>query len=143
MKISFTQIYIQVGKTFPFSHILQRFLSEKISEIVKPSSKFIELLGEDCNLIFNVSAKWQLATNEVVGPKVSKKYKEAEHTIFLPYTPIMETAEPYKNALEHLFDGVYCVLEQWEIDSSQLKAMQEQFINEIISSPEMFTNEKI
>ena len=121
MQIRFTQIYAQVGKNFPFSHIFQRFLGEEISKIVRPSPKFVDLFGGDYNLIFYISAKWQLAVNEIVGPNVIKKHKEAEHTIFLPYTPIMQADKPLEMAIEHLLEGVCYVLNQYEIDISQLE----------------------
>jgi len=138
LKIYFRQIYAQVGCTFPFNSVFQGFLSGKITDLIKPSSKFINLFGEDYKLIFNVSAKRELAINEIVGPKVYKKDRDVEHTIFLPYTPIMQQLEPNKSALEHLIIGACKILEDYEIDTSKLKLAQERIIDKIISSPEMF-----
>ncbi|MDR2546827.1 MAG: hypothetical protein LBC96_04855 [Lachnospiraceae bacterium] len=141
MRIHFGQIYIQVGRIFPFSHAFQIFLGEKITELVEPSPRYNELHGENFKLIFRISAKWQLAVNEVVGPKVYKKDKDVEYSIFLPYTPIMQEPEPNRSALENLFEGVYEVLGGYEIDISAIKAEQEGIIDKILSSPEMFVNE--
>jgi hypothetical protein len=138
MKIYFGQIYIQVGISFPFSHLFQKFLGAEISELIKPSQKFIKLHSEDYSLGIRLSAKKELAINEIKGPTVYKKDKDIEFTIFLPYTPIMKEAEPNKSALEHLFHGIYEVLGKYEIDTSRLKAEQEKIIDKIISSPEMF-----
>jgi len=138
VKVHFGQIYIQAGKTFPFSHVFQLFLGEKITELIEPSAKYIKLHGEDFELMFRVSAKWQLAVNEVFGPKVYKKDKDVEFSIFLPYTPIMLTPDPNRSALEHLFEGVYQVLGGYEIDVSAVKAEQGRIIDKILSSSEMF-----
>jgi hypothetical protein len=43
MTIYFGQIYIQVGISFPFSHLFQKSLGESVTKFVKPSSKFINL----------------------------------------------------------------------------------------------------
>ena len=141
MKIHFCQIYIQVGITFPFGHRFQRFLGEKVTELTEPSPKFIKLLGEDYEITFNVSAKRQLAINEIVGPRVVKKDKDVEYSIFLPYVPIMQQPDPSRSALKHLLEGVYEVFEELEIDTSRLKAEQEEIINKIMSSPEMFVED--
>jgi len=138
MNIYFGQIYIQAGKSFPFGHLFQIFLSERVTELVAPSAKFIKGHGEDYSLMFRISAKWQLAVNEIYGPQVYKKDKDVEYSVFLPYTPIMQTPEPNRSALEHLFEGVYEVLGGYEIDVSALKGEQEKIIDKILSSPEMF-----
>jgi len=142
MKTYFGQIYIQAGRSFPFSYVFQNYMGEKTTELIEPSSKFIKLHGEDYNLIFRISTKWQLAVNEIVGPTVYKKDKNVEYSVFLPYTPIMQTTEPNRNALEHLFEGVYEVLGGYEIDISKLKAKQGGIIDEVMSSPEMFVQEE-
>jgi len=138
MKIYFGQIYIQVGISFPFNHLFQNFLGTKISELIKPSQKFITLYSDDYSFGIRISAKKELAINEIKGPTVYKKDKEVEFTIFLPYTPIMQKIEPNRSALEHLFDGVYVVLGKYEIDISYLKKEQDKVIDKILSSPEMF-----
>jgi hypothetical protein len=117
MEISFGQIYIQAGIKFPFSHFLQKFFGAEVSKLVEPSPKFIKLHGEDYSLIFRISAKKELAVNEIKGPTVYKKDRDVEFTIFLPYVPIMQQSDPNKNALEYLFEGVYEILGKYEIDT--------------------------
>lgn len=138
MKIYFGQIYIQVGVSFPFNYLFQNFLGTKVTEFVQSSPKFIKLYGEDYSLIFRVSAKKELTTNEIKGATIYKKKKHIEFTIFLPYTLIMQNAEPNKEALKFLFDGIYEVLDKYEINTSMLKSEQDKIINKIMSSPEMF-----
>ena len=139
MKIYFGQIYIQVGINFPFNYLFQIFLGEKITELVKPSLKFIKRFAEDYSLMFRVSAKKELAENEIKGPSVYKKNKDVEFSIFLPYSVIMKHEEPNREALNYLFKGIYEVLEKYEIDVLVLKSEQNQIIDKIMSSPEMFS----
>jgi hypothetical protein len=138
MKVAFSHIFIQAGINFKFSFKLHNFLSKELSELIIPSGKFLRLYGEDYQLIFNISAKKQLAINEIVGPLTSKKNKTAEFSVFLPYTPIMQEVEPNRSALQHLFEGVYEVLGKYEIDISKLRTEQERIIEKIMASPEMF-----
>lgn len=138
MKVIFSQIYIQAGINFNFSHQFQTFLSSKVSGLLYVSKKFLKLYDKDYTIIFRISAKKELATNEIKGATIYKKDKDIEFTIFLPYTTIMQTSEPNRKALEHLFEGVYDVLGKYEIDTSKLKAEQKKIIDKIMSSPEMF-----
>ena len=140
MTIYFGQIYIQVGILFPFNHLFQRFLGTEVSKLVKLSPKFIKCHGEDYSLIFRISAKKELAVNEIRGATVYKKDKDIEFSIFLPYTPIMQKEEPNREALKYLFEGIYEVLEKYEIDVSLLKSKQDKIIDKIMSSPEMFVS---
>jgi len=142
VKVYFGQFYVQAGRNFPFSQMFQRFISEKVTALVTPSVKYIKGHGEDYSLMFRISAKWQLAITEIIGPKVYKKDKDVEYSIFLPYTPIMQTSDPNRNALVHLFEAVYEVLSGYEINLSRLKDEQNRIIDEIMSSPEMFREEE-
>ena len=138
MNVYFGQIYIQEGISFPFNHLFQNFLGIKITELLKPSSNFIKRYAEDYNLIFRISAKKELTENEIKGATVYKKDKDVEFSIFLPYTPIMQKKEPNREALKYLFMGLYVVLEKYAIDISMLKSEQNNIIEIIMSSPEMF-----
>jgi hypothetical protein len=138
MQIYFGQIYIQVGIFFSFNHLFQRFLGSRITELVEPSPKFIKLYGEDYCLGIRISAKKELTVNEIQGPTVYKKDKDMEFTIFLPYTSIMQNVAPNREALKYLFEGIYEVLEKYEINVSMLKSEQNMIIDKVISSPEMF-----
>jgi len=138
MKIYFGQIYIQVGISFPFNHLFQKFLGTEITKLVEFSPKFIKRYAEDYSLMFRISAKKELAVNEIKGPTVYKKDKDVEFSIFLPYTAIMQSTEPNREALKYLFEGIYEVFGKYEINISMLKSEQGKIIDKIMSSPEMF-----
>ena len=90
MKIYFGQLYIQAGISFPFNSSFQRFLSEEVSKLVEMNPKFEQSYGTEYELMFRISAKKELLTNEICGPTIFKKEKDIEYTIFLPYKFIME-----------------------------------------------------
>lgn len=138
MKIYFGQLYIQAGISFPFSSSFQRFLSEEVSKLVEMNPKFEQSYGTEYELMFRISAKKELLTNEICGPTIFKKEKDIEYSIFLPYKFIMEQSNPNKCALEFLFEGIYTVLDLYEINTSRLKIEQNKIINKIISSSNMF-----
>lgn len=138
MKIIFSQIFIQVGVKFNFSFMMYNYLQEQFNLLITPSEKFSKLYGGEYELIFNVSAKRELAITEIIGPRTSKKNRTIEFTIFLPYTTTIKEEEPNKKALEHLFQGTCEVFEKYVIDTSKLKTEQEKIIDKIMCSSEMF-----
>lgn len=139
MKAKFTHIFIQAGIKFNFSYKLHLFLSDEISALLTPSLKFLKLYNvEDYTLIFNISAKKELAINEIVGPLTNRKNKEIEFTIFLPYSVIIKTENPKKTALRQLFLGIYKVLSKYDIDIHKIVAKENEIITYILESPEMF-----
>jgi len=137
MKVFFSQVYVQVGISFPFSHVFQKFLSAEMTEILQPSPMFIGCYGEDYELMFRISAKQELESMEIKGPSIYRKTKDIEYTLFLPYTSIMKEPEPNKIALEYLYEGVYCVLSKYEINVSNLKTEQDRTIHKILTTPGM------
>jgi len=142
MRVYFGQIYIQQGAEFPFSCDFQRYISQEVTTLVKPSPKFVSKYGEDWHLVFNVSAKHVLEENELRGPAVFKKTKDVEFTIFLPYSVIMREPHPPTAALNWIFAGVYEVLDRLEIDMSQVRLRQSKIIEHILSDPAMFKDFK-
>lgn len=138
MKIFFSQIYIQAGVNFNFSHQFQIFLSKKISGLLCASEKFLKLHDEDYSIIFRISAKKELAINEIKGATIYKKDKDIEFTIFMPYSVIIKTENPKKTALQYLFLGIYEALSKYDIDIHKIVAKENEIITYILASPEMF-----
>ena len=50
MNVYVSQIYIQAGVNFPFSHHFQLHLSQELTKRVEPSALFINTYGEDSDL---------------------------------------------------------------------------------------------
>ncbi len=138
MVVHFSQIYIQPGATFPFSHHFQRRFSDEVTERVSPSPRFIATFGADWDLIFRISAKGTILENEIRGPTVFKKDKQVEYTVFLPFDAVVQHTDVSQSALRFLIDGCCSVFAQLEIDSEPLKKSVDELIASICANPDMF-----
>jgi len=138
MKVHFGQIYIKPGVAFPFSHLFQRRLSDEITALVLPSAAFVQLYGDDWQLIFRISAKRNITDNEIRGPSVFKKAKDVEFTIFLPFDVIQRDASIAQSAIVFLLRGVCSVLGSLGFDTSNIDACQSGLAESISSDPTMF-----
>jgi len=142
MNIFFSQIYIRPGIDYPFSHLFQKWLSARITELVQPSAQFIKTYGVDYELIFNISAKAEILEPEIKGPTVFKRDKDVEFTIFLPHKGSKVTNQiEYADALKHLLNGVVTVLKSFHIDTLQLVENSSNLIERVISDPTMIEKE--
>ncbi len=137
MQVSFTQVYIEGGVDFPFSHHFQHRLSREASALVEPSSKFVKKYGEDFELIFYISAKRGLQDNEIRGPTVFKKAKDVEYTVFLPFDVIIPHADAPRHALRFLLKGMGDVFDKLKIDKTRFLEQQEAIVEGICADPTM------
>jgi len=142
MKIHFTQIYASPGVSFPFTHNFQKLLSKEVTSAVSPSPKFISDYGSDWNLDFNISAKKEIQKNEIRGPAVYKNDKEVEFTIFLPFDLIPQGESFIEPAILFMLNGVYNVLNRYDIDTSLLKGKEASLVQGICSNPAMIESEQ-
>lgn len=55
MNISFVQIYIKPGISFPFSYVMQQWLGEQVSSLAGSALAFSKKYGPDFDLGFNIS----------------------------------------------------------------------------------------
>ncbi len=138
MKVYFGQIYIEPGVTLPLTRFFQHRLSEEITALVSPSSKFLRDYGSDFKLIIRISAKKTIEDNEARGPTVFKRTKDVEYTIFLPFEVINRIPDVMTVALRYLFKGICAVFESLEIDPTKVIEKQESLIEAICSDPTMF-----
>lgn len=86
MKISFSQIYPEIGVNYNISSVHLKAFKAKMEDI-KLKLEFFEkkLKTDDFNLIFNISAKIQKESFSLVGPLVRKKQCTVEFTIFISH----------------------------------------------------------
>lgn len=138
MNVYISQIYIQAGVSFPFSHHFQLYLSQELTKRVKPSDLFINKYGEDFSLMFRMSAKAELTVPEIKGPTVYRKDRDVEFSIFLTYDK-QENQGPkkYRQALGELLDQIVIVLEGLEIDTAMLRLDAHALIESILTTPRM------
>src|SRR3974377_1652345 len=137
MQISFTQVYIEGGVSFPFSHLFQHRLSEALSALAEPSALFLKHYGADLEFIFYISAKDGIQDNEIRGPTVFRKAKDVEYTVFLPFDVVMRHDDAPRYAVILLLKGICEVFDRLKIDKAPLLDKQESIIESICSDPTM------
>jgi hypothetical protein len=138
MKVWFSQVYIEAGVEFAFSHHFQQFLSSQVSVLVKPSDLYAASFGLHFELMFRISAKTNTTNTEIMGPTVFRKTNDIEYTIFLPYDVISKQTCIARSALEYLFGGMYAVFKTLGIGTTEVLMNQKSLIDTICSDPLMF-----
>ena len=82
MRVSISQIYIKPGVSFPFSHLMQRWVSDELSSVADSCNKFVKKYGADFELAVIVSADTQIEDNLIKGPGVYKKGRWVEYVVY-------------------------------------------------------------
>ena len=137
MKVYVTQVYVEPGVNFPFSHIMQGWLADELTSLADPRDEFERKYGSDFNLGVYISAYPKTVENVIKGPTVFKKKRDVEYTVFLPYDAIIEAANGCRVALEFLMDGIRNVFEQTGIDPRKLDLRRSGVIEHICSDAKM------
>lgn len=138
MRIYVSQIYIEVGVEYPFSHHFQRYLSEELTRWVTPSESFVNDYGEDYDVIFNVSAKAGITQPQIMGPTIFAKDKDVEFTIFLPFEKSEARGQKaYRRVLRQLVYQVVEVLRRLDMDVSRLSEEIDRIVDRIVGDPRM------
>jgi hypothetical protein len=137
VKVSVTQIYIEPGVWFPFSHHMQRFLREQLSTLSGEASEFCKKYGNNFALTINISAKQQIASSQIKGPSVFRKTRDVEYTLFLPFDAIMTPLGGCRAAAEFLLDGVRTIFQKVGIEIAPLDEKRASIIEHLCSDPTM------
>ena len=140
MKIFVGQIYVEVGASFQFSHHFQVWLSQKLSEAITPSPRFIERYGEDFEIMFRMSAKKGRPVVEVQGPTVFKKTREIEYSVFLPYDIIAKEQDKnlmHSKALTLFLQSVVKITKSLEMDALPIEMQVHSLVQQACSNPDM------
>jgi hypothetical protein len=143
MRITFGQIYIEAGVSFPFSLLFQRRLSDEVTALIVPSPQFLAKYGEDWDLMFRISAKAAIRATEIRGPSVFRKDKDVEYSIFLPFTTIRAAEDVLRTAIQSLFDAILSVLTKLGFSTDRLEARRAALIETIFSDSTMFDHDEI
>jgi hypothetical protein len=137
MKVYVSQIYIKPGVSFPFSHLMQRWLSAELSSLANHSTDFAKKYGAEYELMIRLSADTQTTENEIRGPTVYKKTKDVEYSLFLPYDVIIKAKGGCRGALEYILNGICRIFKLTGIDPGMLNERRESIITHICSDPTM------
>ena len=137
MNIYVSQIYIEVGANYPFTHHFQKFLSRSLSDRIVMSRAFATRYGDDFDLIFNMSAKSELEDTEIKGPTVFKRDKYVEYSIFLPYREHNHDPKMLKGVVVALLAGIARVLEDLDFDAASISDAADEWAERIVGDPVM------
>ena len=136
MKVYVSQIYPHVDARYPFSHIFQRYVSDKLTEYLERSE---QLAKEGIEIVtFQMSAKRGIDSAEVYGPGIYKEDKEIEYTIFIPFRGNTDSPGALAEALKHLFSEIIRISKKLGIGTGTLEKQYPKMIQEILSDKTMF-----
>ncbi|MCP3140660.1 hypothetical protein [Pyxidicoccus xibeiensis] len=139
MKVSIGQIYIKPGVSFPFSHLMQRWLAKELSSAASDIAEFEKKHGIGFSLMVNVSADTQLMDNQIKGPAVFKRDKDVQFTLFLPFDVIAAAPDGCRVAMEYLLSGIRSIFQKAGIDPGKLDEKRTFIIDHICADPTMLT----
>jgi hypothetical protein len=138
MKIYVAQIYIEPGIAFPFTHHFQQYISQRLTELIEPSPKFIVTFGGEFDLIFRMSAKAALVEPEIQGPTVFKRDRDVEYTVFLPFHKPSTVNQQFLEAgVGQLLAAIAEVLSELGFDVARLRQETNKIIAAIVRDSRM------
>ena len=138
MNIYVSQVYPAAGVMFPFSHVFQKYMSQRLSSMASISPVLSGKYGEAVNVVFNMSAKRDISEPQVVGPAFFRRTGDLEYTIFLPCGPLPHSKESLRRAVEALIQSIVSVFDAFSIDSSDITSHSNEMIRAVMANPDMF-----
>ncbi len=135
MEVFFSQIYIEPGITFPFSHHFQRDIASKVNSVIDVPASLLSKYDIDWSIMFRISAKRVLTCIEVQGPTVYKKEKDIEYSLFLPFIIINESKQSLTTAVEMILREISNILSGLGFETANLNRNIPAFVSELLLSP--------
>lgn len=144
MRIFVGQIYVEPGVSYPFSHHFQNWLGTELSSRVRPSSQFLQDLGSEYDIVFNVSAKTSIEVSDIKGPTIFKKDKDIEYAIYLPHDGgKVSGAACLVRPFELLLNSIVGVLRSLSIDVTSIMENFSAMVEVVRADPVMIDERKI
>ena len=137
MKVGIAQVYTKAGVSFPFSHLMQRFMSQELSAVSGDCDPFRQKYGSEFSLGLWIGADTGIVDNKIVGPGVYKKTKDVEYSVFLPFDTIADASDGCRVAMEFLVSGVRAVFLRVGINPTKLDERTAFIIDHVCSDPTM------
>ena len=137
------QLYLKPDVAFPFTHVMQRYLGDRVSALVPESPAFISRFGANWTLIVRVSADDEISDNKILGPTVFKTERDVEFSLFLPYNIIVsQRGDVFRAALHWILSGIAEILDRVGLDPRPLVQANDSILDEMCSRPEMIKTEE-
>ncbi|WP_083214539.1 MULTISPECIES: hypothetical protein [Burkholderia cepacia complex] len=119
MKISFGQIYPEVGASFDFTNTVLAELNDGINSLKGSFSHYAKLFsGDDFSVVFIISATKKSDALSVKGPTTLAKKKRVEFVLHIPYKQFESFSDQMDYALNFIGCGIKSTFDKYNSDSS-------------------------
>lgn len=171
MKFSLSQVYVEPGVNLPFSHRFSSWMDFKLEQNFTPDQAHLPLpkelstatvdmrsrvdsptrktkyffrgsTAESIRLIsINLSCQKAINGPLVLGPKVYKKTKEHEYTIFLPFEKVVGSEDPTYTSLSLLLESIAHIMCNYNYYIKNIESAKLEWIKEIKENEDMFKHQ--
>lgn len=118
MKISFTQIYVELNTSFDLSGGLLQLLAGQLNLLKKEISALQKKFeGKDFTLAFIITATRQSDDVQVKGPTWVRRMSRVEFAVYVPAREFSIFEEKIEYVLAKLAQGVIATFERYGSDS--------------------------
>jgi hypothetical protein len=140
MRVFVGQIYIKPGVSFPFSHAMQAWLSEQLTELASPSAAFVKQYGSSFDVMLRISAQTAATETELKGPTAFKADKDVEYTVFLPFDTIRAAGGAGRQlAAELLLSAVADAFDRLKVEAPDLSGRRQDLVRRLTDDEEMLS----
>ncbi|WP_321790358.1 hypothetical protein [Burkholderia pyrrocinia] len=139
MKISFGQIYPEVGASFDFTNTVLAELNEGINSLGANFAHYIKLFSSDeFSVVFIISATKKSDGLSVKGPTTLAKKRRVEFVLHIPYRQFESFSDQMDYALNFIGDGVRSIFEKYNSDSGGVAEIIDRTKNVIRADPDKY-----
>ncbi|WP_249744642.1 hypothetical protein [Burkholderia pyrrocinia] len=139
MKISFGQIYPEVGVSFDFTNTVLAELNEGINSLEGSFAHYVKLFsGDDFSVVFIISATKKSDILSVKGPTTLAKKKRVEFVLHIPYKQFESFLDQMDYALNFIECGVKSTFDRYNSDSSGVAEMVSRTKDAIRADPDKY-----
>lgn len=140
MKISFVQMYSEVGASFdrldgPLLQTIVSRLNSLKKNIDQLTSKF-EV--RDFKLLLTLSAKTNLDQLEIKGPTIWRKENSVGFSLFIPWRKTNDFIDEIEYILPWISKGIISVLAKYGVDGQGVDEVIQEIIEEAKRTPGKF-----
>lgn len=126
--------YNEVGFSFNFSHKVDNYIREQIKELIFNKYKLDEI-DIDWYLNLVVATDSKTIDLEVRGPEKRKRQKMIDYGLWLPYSKIMNSANPLECYIDYFIEAVAIVLANYGVVKQDVLNIVPIAKKEIIDNP--------
>jgi hypothetical protein len=126
--------YNEVGFSFNFSHKVDNYIREQIKELIFKKYKLDEI-DIDWYLNLVVATDSKTIDLEVRGPEKRKRQKMIDYGLWLPYSKIMNSANPLECYIDYFIEAVAIVLANYGVFKQDVLNIVPIAKKEIIDNP--------